>query len=40
MIKYYVANQKNLSDGSVKYFAQIAPVTPVNLNDIANRISY
>lgn len=39
MIKYYVANHKNLSDGSVKYFAQIAPVTPVNLNDIANRIS-
>lgn len=39
MIKYYVANHKSLSDGSVKYFAQFAPVTPVNLNDIANRIS-
>ncbi len=39
MIQYIVANHKNISDGSVKYFAQIAPVTPVNLTDIASRIS-
>ena len=39
MIKYIVARKKNMADGNVKYYAKVAPVSPVYLDDIATRIS-
>ena len=39
MINYIVARKKNMTDGSIKYYAKVAPVTPVYVNDIAARIS-
>ena len=39
MINYIVARKKNMTDGSIKYYAKVAPVSPVYVNDIAARIS-
>ena len=39
MLKYNVVSKKNPIDKSVKYYARLAPVTPVKLNDIADAIS-
>ena len=39
MINYIVARKKTMTDGSIKYYAKVAPVSPVYVNDIAARIS-
>lgn len=39
MIKYNIIPRKNPINKEVKYYAQMAPVTPVNLNSIAEAIA-
>jgi predicted histone-like DNA-binding protein len=39
MIKYNVIPRKNPINKVVKYYAQMAPVTPVTLNDVAEEIA-
>ena len=34
MINYIVARKKNMTDGSIKYYAKVAPVSPVYVNDM------
>ncbi len=39
MIKYVVKSLKNVVTGSTKYYAQVAPVSPLTLDDITEKIS-
>ena len=39
MIKYNVIPRKNPINKEVKYYAQMAPVNPVTLNDVAEAIA-
>ena len=39
MLKYHVVSMKSPVDKSVKYYARLAPVSPVKLNQLAEAIS-
>lgn len=39
MIKYVIAQKRSRKDGSIKYYAEAANITPVYLDEIARRIS-
>ena len=39
MLKYHVVSKKSPVDQSVKFYARLAPVTPINLKNLAEPIS-